>query len=822
MAALLVGVALALAAAPPVERVFVGPESVASPAGEVAPAPKDRSPIAASAEELPDEAPPEEEEIAPARARPSAEAEAAEAEGEDDDAGGMRRLIVVTTDLLGTASRFDLFRHAGGRSTITSEAAKDRGSSSVGEVLDRAAGVRSVEGNAGIGSTSTKLNVGVRGANPRLSSEATVMLDEVPIAPAPYGQPQLSLFPLSIFSIDNYDVVRGGSSVRFGPRTSGGVFNLISKPIPQNPRIAVFAQSDQFGDAGAAASYGGTHRGLGMYFEYAPRFGRNYRQHSEFQAHGGLVKLAYSPRRSLDVQSTTHLFYEASNLPGGLDEKQYTEGDRFRSVRPYDRFIGDRIGTALRARWRPREDHELQTIVFFNHTTRMSVMERLRSLENEPPTLYFRPRRYDVGGIEPRYALRIRHKNESFQDVSFGGRVMLERGRSRECRELSPPDQPGVYSGALAASCEGLTLDQDQPDPQIRRDSDARIAAYALYVDDKLNLLDSRLVITGGARLEVASLAGRNNLSQRALSRTYWQVLPAGSLWFGPIDEVAIFAGYGRSFGPSQFLQVDTATSDMNFQLNPEIADMVEGGVKLMELAGVEADVTGWYRHYQDLSDVGETMIDRIAGAHVWGIETEVSWEPGEIWEAAEGLGVSAGYSWTESRISAGQYKGNRLAWYPSHEVWGSAEYAWPFGLKLGADVSHNSPQFTDYANKPAGFDASGATGQIPAYTLMGAFARLRAPLPDAWQIEVTFGVKNLLNESWFMRTDDENRGILAMRPRTFYLSLGFAHDFLPRGARAQAEARRAKQRGTAGAIGARRIDAWARMRTPWRVGQWL
>jgi hypothetical protein len=27
----------------------------------------------------------------------------------------------------------------------------------------------------------------------------------------------------------------------------------------------------------------------------------------------------------------------------------------------------------------------------------------------------------DVGGIEPRYALRINHKNEMFQDLAFGG-----------------------------------------------------------------------------------------------------------------------------------------------------------------------------------------------------------------------------------------------------------------------------------------------------------------------------------------------------------------------------------------------------------------
>ncbi|MCB9701733.1 MAG: TonB-dependent receptor [Myxococcales bacterium] len=850
--------AIFLAAAPPLSRGYEGPASADADAGEGAGASAQpgrgyQGPVAAG-EGAPARAPTKRSatpkpsprptpEPAPEPARAADEGDAAEDDAVDldaldevpeetigdeaeDDASEVRT-IVVTTDLLGGGQRIDLFRHAGGRALVEVDDTKDLGISSVGEALDRMPGVRAVEGNAGIGSTSTKLNVGVRGANPRLSSEATVMLDEVPIAPAPYGQPQLSLFPISLFSIDRIDAVRGGSSVRFGPRTSGGVFNLISHPIPEHPRISVFAQSDQFGDAGLATSYGGTHRGVGMYLEYAPRFGRTYREHSEFQAHGGLIKLAFSPSSTVDLLSTTHLFFEDSNLPGGLNEKQYAEGDRFRSIRPYDRFEGDRAGTSLRLRWRPREEHELQTIAFFSHTYRMSVMERQVSLEGEAPTLYFRPRQYDIFGLEPRYALRIRHPREIFQDLSFGGRFMYEAGHSRECREISPPDMPGVYTATLGETCRGLVLDRSALDPAIRRDGDARIAAYAAYVDDKLYLLDTTLVITGGARLELAQLSGRNNLSQRSLSRFYWQVLPAASIWYGPIDEVALFAGYGRSFGPSQFLQVDTATSDSNYQLNPEIADMVEGGIKLLELGGVYADFTGWYRYYRDLTDIGETQVDRIAGAHVYGVETDVSWEPGEVWEAVEGLELNVGYAWTQSKIAAGQYTGNHLAWYPAHEVWGSAGYEFPFGLKLGSDVSYNSSQFTDYANRPAGYDASGATGVIPAYTLVGAFARLRASLPSHWQVEVTFGVKNLLGEEWFMRTDDENRGILAMRPRTFYLNLGFSHDFLPRGRRA---ARRrdvaARQPGIAG-FGVRRspraqLIQMMRMGGAFAGGGWL
>ncbi|MBU5873054.1 hypothetical protein JVW08_20300, partial [Vibrio cholerae O1] len=38
---------------------------------------------------------------------------------------------------------------------------------------------------------------------------------------APYGQPQLSLAPVSIGNMDAVDVVRGGGAVRYGPQNVG-------------------------------------------------------------------------------------------------------------------------------------------------------------------------------------------------------------------------------------------------------------------------------------------------------------------------------------------------------------------------------------------------------------------------------------------------------------------------------------------------------------------------------------------------------------------------------------------------------------------------
>ena len=725
-----------------------------------------------------------------AEATPAAEAPATSVPG--GEAVGLARevrYIEVTTSLLGRSTRLDVHRHAGGRAIVSTKKAVEQGAGSVAEMLDKVPGVRAVEGNSGLSTSSTKLNVAVRGANPRLSEQATVLLDEVPIAPAPYGNPSLSLFPLSLFQIASIDAVRGGASVRFGPWTSGGVFNLVSHPIPENPTISVTAQSDHFGDAGAAASYGGTHKKLGMYFEYAPRFGKTYREHSEFQSHGGIIKFAYPITPRLKIESNTHLFWERTNLPGGLKTSEY-EVDRFQSVRPFDRFHGHREGSNLKLRWKPKPNHELQVIAFYSHSVRSSVMASNldRNLGMPVSLLTSQPRVFDVVGLEPRYALRVDHK-KMFQDISIGVRGIYEMARLREFWSELPAGggPPARVSDDTKACPKGLSV---APELAGQRCLDGRTGGYSIYLEDKLYLLDTKLVITGGLRAEIMRQGFYDRLFERSVPQPLQGgLLPGLNVWYGG-DRVAGFIGYGRSFGAPSYFSASVNMVSSRYR-QPELADMVEGGIKLMELGGVYADVTGWYKYFRFLRDEGDNSLAIIPGAHAYGVEAEVEWEPGEVWERVEGLELKLGYAYTGSAVLKDIYTGNRMPWYPVHEAWGSAAYRLPFGLKFGTSAEHTGAQFTDYGNITEW--ATGELGTMPAYTLMTAFAGVQAPLPQGWRLEFTVGVKNLLNQVWFTRTDDLNGGILAMRPRTFYLNLGFAHEFIRGRAGEQARRRPAK-----------------------------
>ncbi|MFO6382921.1 TonB-dependent receptor plug domain-containing protein, partial [Pseudomonas aeruginosa] len=87
------------------------------------------------------------------------------------------------------------------RSVVRRREMLESGAQNVRDVLRKVPGVQ-VQDNNGTGGSDISLNVGVRGLTSRLSPRSTVMIDGVPAAVAPYGQPQLSMMPLSIGNLE--------------------------------------------------------------------------------------------------------------------------------------------------------------------------------------------------------------------------------------------------------------------------------------------------------------------------------------------------------------------------------------------------------------------------------------------------------------------------------------------------------------------------------------------------------------------------------------------------------------------------------------------
>ncbi len=634
------------------------------------------------------------------------------------------------------------FEHPGGRTVIDEAELKKSGATGLGEAMRGVPGVKVVE-STGTGNSDTKLNIGVRGLDPRLSSRSTLLLDEIPIAVAPYGQPQASLFPVSIFSLESIDVVRGGASVRFGPQNVGGVINMRTRAIPERFTVAAVSQTDQWGDTMLGLQVGGTKGIFGAEAEYTPRFGEGYRAESAKEIHGGLLKLQLTPSDTLRIKSTTHGWYEESELPGGLYPEAYAEDPR-QSLRPLDAFSGRRIGSALDLTWQPSTDFQAQVL---GYTTWSSRAYRLADRPLSEATLVgMLPRTYNVFGVEPRIAWRFRLAGMT-HSLSAGYRRAFE-----------------------AAHYGESTLDRNTAEEEIKRDDDAQLAADAGYVEDEVGLFSDRVRLNAGLRIEDVRIARRDNLRQELIAADYTALLPAGSISWVADPRVTLFASYARSFGSPQFLQIALASADE--ALTEELADTVELGARAQDLGPFGGELTGFHMRFQDQIEFGDTTFENIGETTHTGLEAALSFWPGYWVEALDGLEFEAGDTFLLTEIVAGPYEGNELPYAPRHSVWWEAGWESEIGLSVSIDGWWEASQFSDERNTVAETSTGGA-GLIPAFMVWNVRAGWNAPIDEHWSIDLRAGVKNLLDEAYWYRSDDVNEGILPSRSRTFYSAMG-------------------------------------------------
>src|SRR2546427_7686016 len=107
-------------------------------------------------------------------------------------------------------------------------------------------------------------------------------MDGVPVSYAPYGQPQLSLAPVSLGNLESVDVIRGAGSVRYGPQNVGGIINFVTRAIPKT-----FAAEASVGTE--IYSHGGNAKTTPSLFVGGTNESRSEEHTSELQSQSNLV-----------------------------------------------------------------------------------------------------------------------------------------------------------------------------------------------------------------------------------------------------------------------------------------------------------------------------------------------------------------------------------------------------------------------------------------------------------------------------------------------------------------------------------------------------
>ncbi|WP_420793785.1 TonB-dependent siderophore receptor [Pseudomonas fontis] len=687
--------------------------------------------------------------------------------------------ISMVGDWLGDAQERVVQNHAGARTVVRREAMVEQGAMNVRDVLKGIPGVQ-VQDSNGTGGSDLSLNVGVRGLTSRLSPRSTVLIDGIPAAFAPYGQPQLSMAPISSGNLDSIDVVRGAGSVRYGPQNVGGVINFVTRAIPEKAtgELSTTMQTSRHGGWKhiESAFLGGTaDNGLGAALIYSGVNGNGYRSSNNGNdIDDVLLKTHWALTEQDELSLNFHYYDGKADMPGGLTQAQFDK-DPYQSDRDYDSFSGRRKDVSLKYLRQIDDVTQFEVLTYYTDSFRGSSIAA-----RDQKTLSFYPRNYHTFAIEPRVS-RLFFAGPVTQEVSVGYRYLKEAMHEQTSRLALVNNVPTVTPTS---------------DGHVYQDRTGGTEASAYYIDDKIDV--GNWTITPGIRFEHINTDWRDRpvpgvnyvpVPEKNRSISSNEPLPALSVMYHLSDAWKLFANYETSFGSLQYFQLGQGGNGDSTAngLEPEKAKTYEIGTRYSD-GTWGGELTAFYIDFDDelqyiSNDVGWT---NLGATKHQGIEASAHYDLGAFNPLLQGLSANAGFTYTRATYEGEipGFKGRDLPFYSRQVVNAGLRYEvdrWTWNLDAFAQSKQRAPgtgmnadgSFTgNYITTPS---ADGQYGDIPGYVTWSArggydFGK------ELSNLKVGVGVKNIFDKQYYTRSSDNNSGIYLGEPRTVYVqaSVGF------------------------------------------------
>ncbi|TCV92747.1 Fe(3+) dicitrate transport protein [Luteibacter rhizovicinus] len=696
--------------------------------------------------------------------------------------------VKVVGDWLGEASRNTVANHPGARTVVRREDLAEGGAVNLRDALRRVPGVQVQESN-GTGGSDVSLNVGVRGLTSRLSPRSTILLDGVPIAVAPYGQPQLSMAPVGLGNLQAVDVVRGGGSVRYGPQNVGGIINFVTRDIPETfgGSAGVQLQGGEHGGIRTQSNLfvgGTTAQGLGVALLYNGTHGPGYREREDNESIDDIMlKARYKFSDTDELTGSLHYYDGQAGMPGGLTQADY-DADPFQSRRPFDDFHGTRKDAVLKYSHRDdRRTFEVQT--YYTDSFRGSHIETIAPgtvAGTYTHQLMAYPRDYHTFAIEPRYS-QLFDWGQWTHEISVGYRYLNEAMHERTLRnnkytstlDYTPYDS-FPYGGPYVLSGDNTGGNE----------------AHAVYIDDTINAGD--WTITPGLRYErinswwQAHPGGTVVVKGPTFRREHYsQPLPSLNVIYHLTEALKLYANAETSFGSLQYFQIGQKDSTSQFAsgLQPEKARTYEIGTRY-DTAAWSGEVSLFRINFDhELQFVGKLpgVVDSYDG---WtslgatthkGIESAAHVDLGAFDDSLRGLSLWGTATYTHAFYRFGSFEGKDLPFYSRRTANAGLRYtraAWTFNVDAFSQSRQHSPGTPSFdPNHPTQYQTIGTPegdlGDIPGWTTWNARTEY-AFGPSASNLRLGVGVKNIFDRRYFTRSTDNNDGIYVGQPRTYYV----------------------------------------------------
>jgi Fe(3+) dicitrate transport protein len=605
-----------------------------------------------------------------------------------------------------------------------------------------------------------RANIGMRGLDPDRSRNVLMMEDGVPIALAPYGEPEMYYTP-AIDRMKSIEVLKGSGSILYGPQTIGGVINYITNDPPLDPTFALSLRGGDGNYFTGQAGYGTTVDNvafqLGILHKQADKLGI-----TRFDINDLTAKIGFQISEKSRIGIKLAYYDENSNSTYvGLTQNMYDNEEYFTIIAPNDELDIRRYSANLTHDYFFSDNAFLRTTVYGYTTTRNWLRQDFSRTPISNGTdivwgdtsvtrgaIYMRnstanrDRQFEVAGVEPRihYSYNIGSiRNELDGGIRFH------------------------YERAFEQRIDGQSADAKSGN--LREDEIRTGYAQSLFAQNRF-FLNRDLTIIPGLRLENFIYERdifRINYSDTSITNNdnIFALVPGFGINYNIEDNYSVFAGVHRGYAPPRIK--DAITNDgQALNLDAELSWNYELGVRGNLSSLLNFELTGFLMDFSNqvipvsvssggsgtgLVNGGETM-------H-FGAEAGIRFDIHQLLRTNYIISLSAYSTYVNSTYGNDRFitvgsetinvKDNELPYAPDFTFTGSLEVATQFGLGFDISATYVGEQFTDELNTIEA-SPSGETG------LMKSF--ITADLTTSYLItdfnsSIYLSVKNLFDERY-------------------------------------------------------------------------
>jgi Fe(3+) dicitrate transport protein len=631
-----------------------------------------------------------------------------------------------------------------------------------------------------------QLGVASRGLSPNRSWEFNVRMNGYDITPDPMGYPEAYFTP-PMEVVENIEIIRGASSLQYGPQFGGLLNFVLRKPDPSTRFTAETINT--VGSNGLFSTFnyiGGTEGKWDYTAYYQKRRGNGWRDNGFFNTDHAHLEVNYAVSNRLKIGTEMTYMTTTSQQPGGLTDAQFAE-DPSQSTRSRNWFSTPWFIPSLNADYIVSPKTKLNLKAFGSIAERNSVgFTSAITQEDDMGNRQVDRDMYHTFGTELRLSTAYLFLGKEHNLVSgyryFKGNI--------------DRNQRGVGDA-------GIDMNFDLVDASYPRDLDFVNTNHAVFVENMFNVTD-KLLLTAGLRLENISsdmtgiLNTVNGVPQQLIPETRTRTFAL--LGFGGEYHLTrtteLYSNFSQAYRPVLISDLTPpATTDV---IDPNLQDARGYNFDLGYRGNIGAflnfDASFFYLNYADrIGTLTQTAADgtrfqfrtNLGTSVSQGVEAFVEFDPITAFVGNSSIGyihlfaslayINAEYQdFERTSISNGEVvvsnlAGNRVENAPRKINRYGATYRYK-DFSMTWQLSDIGETFSDATNSVAP-NAAATSGLIPAYSVQD----LSAGYTYKKKYSLKSGINNLTDASYFTRRAGgyPGPGIMPADGRTFYMTFG-------------------------------------------------